>query len=233
MDTQQIMQKVAEVAPRQYHYVIGSAQEIGQGPFRDEVLEELDTIVKTASGPGLMGRLGNAAAGVGATMATGIALSLAGDLFDATKRGLTKTRNYRKMMEANPDLDELPATEVQKVFNVLHRFNPDFASEPTVAGHFVRNHAKIEGTGMGDQRLLGDLVKSRNELNNTRSLRTINQPWKSPGGGDEKMNKRLSDLEAANEMADGLLGKRTARGAPQGQKFYPSSGGGQRTTPSR
>jgi hypothetical protein len=226
---------VAEVAPKRYAFVVGAAPEIAEGPFCEDVVEELDTIVKTAAGVGFMGRMGNAAAGVGATMATGIAISLAGDLFDATKRGLTKTRNYRKMMEANPDLDELPATEVQKVFNVLHRFNPDFASEPTVAGHFVRTHAKLEGAMMGDPRLIGDLVKSRSELNKSHDLKTINQPWKTQGGGagGDGMDKRLSDLEAANDLSDGLLGKRTARGAPQGQRFYPGSGGGQRTTPGR
>lgn len=201
MHTQELMQKAAEVAPREYDFIVKTAGEINAGPFRNEILEKLDVIVKKAHNT-LMGRFGGAMAGIGATVATGIAYSLAGDLFEATKRGLTKTRNYKAMINANPDLKEMPAHEVQRAFSVLHRLNPEFASEPTVAGHFVRKQTHFAGDAYGDTKLLSDLVGSRKNIADTKKLPVPGKlPWETPDRGGAFSKKMEQDMALAADEA--------------------------------
>ena len=182
MNSSSLMQKVAEVAPDKYNFLLKTSSEVRESPFRDEILEQLSFIMKKANSgltppPGMGSRLGNAAAGIGAAVATGIAFSLAGDMFDAAKRGITKSRNYRSMLKENPDLKELPAEHVQKAFSALHRFNPEFAGDPTVAGSFVRRQAQL---GEFDAQQLTNLVGARKNLTDIKKLPIPGKmPWES------------------------------------------------------
>lgn len=192
-----IMQKIAEVAPRHYSFLLKTAAEVKASPFRDEILGEMDVLIKRAldwnSIKGGLG-VGARAAGkgalalggaVGAAAAGGIALALAGDLYDAAKRGITKGRDYKAMMQANPQLKTLPAQSVQKAFSVLHRFNPDFASDPTVAGAWVKARATLNvDEQYGDITTLKSLVDSRKSLADTRKLSPfkIEKEKKGPPG---------------------------------------------------
>lgn len=169
-----LVEKAAELAPEKIEFVVKTAEVIKSGPFAVETAESLENIIKEAS---FMNNFGNAAAGVGGVVASGIAYSLANDLYDATRRGLTKTRNYKAMMQENPDLAELPAHDVQKAFNALHRFNPEFSGDPTVAGAFVRREASL---GEFDTKMLTDMVSARQSLTNLKKLPMPNQvPWQS------------------------------------------------------
>jgi hypothetical protein len=182
MDTQILMQKVAEVAPDKFDFIVKTADEVRESPFRDEIVEQLDTIVKRAAAmapQSMLSRFGGAAAGVGAMAATGIAYSLAGDMYDAVKRGVSKSRNYRSMMKENPDLKDLPAVNVQKAFATLHRFNPEFAGDPTVAGSFVRRQAQFPEF---DTNQLANLVGARKNLSDLKKLPVPGKlPWETSG----------------------------------------------------
>lgn len=176
---EELMNKVAEVAPAKFAFFIKTAEEVKESPFREEIVGALGTIMeKAAFSMNEMGKsFGNVAGGIGATVATGIAYSLAGDMFDALKRGITKSRNYKAMLNANPDLKELPAQDVQKAFSALHRFNPDFASEPTVAGSFVRRSATLQEF---DPKMLTELVGARKNLSDLKKLPMPGKlPWES------------------------------------------------------
>lgn len=242
MDKNELMQKIAAAAPERFDVIAKFASELETGPFEEEVDEEIDALVKKAFNFGAMGQAaGNAAAGVGAAVATGILYSLAGDMTDAIKRGITKTRNYKSMLGANPDLKQMPAQDVQKAFAVLHRFNPDFASEPTVAGNFVRQQVNMthDGNMSVDTKQLTELVNSRKNLADTRKLPVPGQvPWQAKGQKDQSkkidaLGKDVSDLKASNDLGDALMGH-TVRGAPQkGPSFHPAPGGGQRTAPAK
>lgn len=161
-----LMEKVAEVAPEEYAFFVKAAAELKTSPFVDEVRDELEGIMEKAaiamrapvsglarmggalgsmagkalsSGPAkFLGGLGMAA---GTAAAGGIALALATDMYGAAKRGLTKSRNYQAMLEANPDLRDLSSERVRQTFSTLHRLNPTFAGDPTVAGALVRREA--------------------------------------------------------------------------------------------
>lgn len=149
-----LMEKVAEVAPKEYAFFKSAAAEIGKGPFHKEVKEEMSGIMKQAEGAlaNFMNRYGRTAGeylgGVGLAAGTaalgGIAMSLAGDIYGAAKRGLTKSRYYSSMLEQNPDLREAPAERVQRAFSTLHRLNPEFSGDPTVAGAYVRSQAQLD-----------------------------------------------------------------------------------------
>lgn len=69
---------------------------------------------------------GSLAAGLGATMAT--------DLYDAAKRGLTKGRNFKRVMDANPELKQFDNKVLRSSFDTLHRYTPEFTADPILGG---------------------------------------------------------------------------------------------------
>lgn len=209
MDPSYVMQKVAEVAPKIYNFIVKTAEEVKQSPFKDEITKELNGLMKKAMQmpPDLGHRLGNAALGIGAAAGASIAYSLAGDMYEALKRGITKGRDYRQMMRANPDLSEMPASDVQKAFSTLHRFNPEFASDPTVAGAFVRKNALYQEF---DTRQLSDLVTSRKNLADIKKLSPVPKiPW------DDRETKNLQKEKLRQETDPDF--QREMRRPDQGQ----------------
>lgn len=179
------MRKIAEVAPDKHAFFLKTAAEVRESPFRDEIVEELDGIMKKAN-QGMPGMpWGNMAKGVGAAVGSSIAISLAGDMYDSLKRGITKGRNYKAMMKANPDLGEHDAKQVQKVFSTLHRFNPEFSSDPNVAGAFVKKQVGLESF---DPQMLTQLVGARKNLSDVRRL--PNPLRMDQWGGDSGSKKK-------------------------------------------
>jgi len=82
-------------------------------------------------------------------LAVGMGVSLAGkaagDVYGAIKSSITKARDYKGMLDANPDLGgKRDAKQVQKAFNTLHKFNPGYASDSSVAGQWVRDSMEME-----------------------------------------------------------------------------------------
>lgn len=163
-----LMQTVADVDSETYDYLLKTASDVSNSPFKDEIVAELDDIIKTAEGAfgAHAGHFGKQlAVGVG----SGIALSMAGDLYSAVKRGITKSHNYRNMMRDNEDLNELPTKDVKRIFGVLHQFNPEYSSNSTVAGSFVRQQASL-GTFQFDANSMNSLVGSHKGIVDARSL---------------------------------------------------------------
>jgi len=206
MNPNKLMEKVAEVAPEKYAFFVKAASEIKNGPFADEVKEELDGIMKKAQGAlgafgARAGQFGMGAAkflgGVGAAAGTaalgGIAMALAGDAYGAAKRGLTKSRNYQAMLEMNPDLREAPADRVQRAFSTLHRLNPEFSGDPTVAGAYVRSQSQYEHMQWdpGQMKTLVDAHKSLQDVD-----KLPNVPNFSPQENALKRKKLEQDTDA-------------------------------------
>lgn len=181
-----LIQKLAAASPHFNSFLTAHAQEIVDSPFSGEIYEDLQAIEKRAGElekkagifgsstppPPTMGqRMGHAAGQLGGGLAMGVAggilTAIAGDAYDAIKRGLTKGRNFKAMIEENPDLKQLPSKDVQRAFSVLHQFNPEFASNPTVAGSFVRRQAQFAEF---DPNQLNTLVGARNNLVNAKKL---------------------------------------------------------------
>jgi len=191
MLTATLMEKMAEVAPEAHDFILGTADEVRESPFRDEITLELDGIVKKA---GFGSTLGKGALAATGAIAAGVAYSLAGDMYDSLRRGITKTHHYKKMLAENPDLRERPAKDVQKVFSTLHRFNPEFSADPMVSGSFVRNNLALAGSDQGtvDMHTLINLVSARKNLSDIRKLPI---PGKVPWPTDLEDQKTLSEIE--------------------------------------
>jgi hypothetical protein len=166
--TGQLFEKIAQVRPDVFEYIQETQDEVRKSPFRDEIVGRIDGILKTA---GFGEMAGKAALGAGLAVGAGIAHSLAGDIYDSLKRGITKGRNYQAMMSANRDLGEHPAEKVHQVFGTLHTFNPEFAGDPHVAGSFVRQQLTLAGEhGQVDLHSLTNLVAARKNITDTRKL---------------------------------------------------------------
>jgi len=185
----QLTDMIPEVAPEYHNLLVKTAAAIQESPYKDEILQEMDSIVKKAEalvpvtktasiGAGLKGwgDAGNVAKGTAAAFgvmtAGGIALALAGDLYESAKRGLTRGRDFKNMLEANPDLKaSSKAAKVKANFSTLHRFNPEFAKDPNVAGSYVRNSIDMPG---GELASLKDLVKARSDSAKSKQLPSFN-----------------------------------------------------------
>lgn len=79
------------------------------------------------------------AKGVGATIVAGLGLAVATDLYNASRRGLTSGRNWKRMMQSNPTLKDHPPAEVRRAFKMVQQHAPDVASDPMAAGALVYN----------------------------------------------------------------------------------------------
>ena len=71
-------------------------------------------------------------------MAGAIGLSIASDLYGAARRGFTKSRNLKKIMEYDPSLKELDKKRLQSSFSTLHRFSPELTSDPLLGASILR-----------------------------------------------------------------------------------------------
>lgn len=202
MDT---IEKLAEIAPRHYAFLVKTAEEIKDSPFKDDILSELDVLVKKAFNLPKMPNMswaapaakavGMSALGVAGAAGAGIAYALAGDMYDAAKRGLTKTRNYKNMLEANPDLKQLPAKNVQKAFSVLHRLNPEFSGDPTISGAWVKRQSTFGEDAFGDAAGLKSLIDSRKSLTDLRRLPAVPQTSKGRGLSQKDLEKQVGILQ--------------------------------------
>lgn len=214
-----LMEKVAEVAPDHFEFLVSTAQEIRNSPFRHEIASEMDDIIKIAEAAqeklaidfgGVARGMGSAAKSmmghpaplfIASTVAGGVALSLAGDLYDAARRGLTKSRHWSAMLEANPDLADRAKEDpnVQVMFNTLHRFNPEFSGDPHVAASFVK--AQLEYPD--DVGIPQNLVKAHNEIRSSSGIRPIpGMPLKTPADlQEQQFRMQGQQAQTANSQA--------------------------------
>lgn len=76
-------------------------------------------------------------------------------------RAITKQHDFNSMMQANPDLEEYRAqnpTQFNQHYTSLRRMNPEFASEPTVAGTYMRQMSMNPGSA---GKVIVDSLKGR------------------------------------------------------------------------
>lgn len=106
---------------------------------------------------------GRALAGAGATAAVGATVAGAGfaarKLYDAA----TKGRDFRKMIEFNPDLAEEHEKDPKtfnQLFSSLRTVNPSFSQDPIIAGSYMR---RMVGSPMAGG-VLTDAVGMRDKV---------------------------------------------------------------------
>jgi hypothetical protein len=84
------------------------------------------------------------AIGIAGTVAGGLLSAIATDLYDAAKRGLTKGRNFKRIMEANPNLKrEVDKKTLLMAYDTLHRYAPEFTADPLLGGALLKNISEL------------------------------------------------------------------------------------------
>jgi hypothetical protein len=139
--------------------------------FAREVVEDISDIssyaaekfTKTAEGYGAATRFG---AALGGALVTGLIGSVMPDIYDAAKRGVSKSRNFKDILALNPELKEYDKARLQRSYDALHRFAPDFTSDPIVGGSLLKAVADNPGN---EPVVLKDLINSRKNLRDAKN----------------------------------------------------------------
>lgn len=167
-----------------------------------------------------LGRTAATAATVGATfgginaVARGIE-SLIGNFGEAKR----KAKAYEEMVAANPSLREHDSSKVQAAFNTLHKFNPDYASDPLVASEFVGQVVETERVPLQS---INELVKARANMSRGGGMDLFNpigpgvvpqslmgRPAQPSSGGpqpyvsDQATPRMRSAMKAGNPVGQG------------------------------
>jgi hypothetical protein len=104
---------------------------------------------------------------LGSTAAAGIMSAVSTDLYDAARRGLSKSRNFKRIMEANPSLKrEVNPKQLTMAFNAIHRFAPDFTSDPLVGGALLRTVAELPDSSY---KTIQDAISTQAKINDAKS----------------------------------------------------------------
>lgn len=99
---------------------------------------------RAAIGPALSrmaGRLGPAAEQAGVQAGVGLAIAGIGAGAIGAFRAITKRRDFKGMLEANPDLQEYHQAnpvEFNRHYDSFRTLNPRFSADPVVSGTYLR-----------------------------------------------------------------------------------------------
>lgn len=174
--------------------------------FLSDVYQEFDavsgmTLEKSASVPDsirnrALGMAKDTAKLVGMAGAAALGTSIAADLFDAAKRGLTKSRNFKRIMDYNPGLksEVSDPSRIKPAFNALHRYAPDFTADPMLGASLLRSLANQPAGN--EHMLITSLLSSRKALSEIK-----NSQFKLDLKGREKKDtfEQRKELEGAKK----------------------------------
>lgn len=139
-----------------------------------DIAKAIGGVAKAA--PGVIGRgamaggsafarnAGKGAVIVGGMIGAGLAAAVATDLYDAAKRGATKSVNLKRIMEANPDLKKSVDKErLRQSFDAVHRYAPEMTADPLVGGAILKSVAELPGNEFTSIKAIIDARKSLQE----------------------------------------------------------------------
>jgi hypothetical protein len=131
--------------------------------FAKELADDISTItnVTMEKSAGLSDMAGKAAIGLASGIGVGIAGAVAGDMYDAAKRGLTKGTNLRRILVNNPELQRGDKKALINSFNTLHRYAPEFTADPMLGGQVLSRMIELPNDQLN---LVKDLLSSRKVL---------------------------------------------------------------------
>ena len=137
--------------------------------FAEDLKKDIDTITdvtntKLAEGYKVMKSI---AIGAGSMLGAGLAAAIATDLYDAAKRGLSKSSNYKRIMAANPGL--LKGSDHKSLkdsFDTLHRYAPEFTADPMLGGQILKTMVEIPENQLT---LIKDLLNARNTMRSAKA----------------------------------------------------------------
>ena len=165
--------------------------------FAEDLTAELSTITEYTSEKVSATDLGGPKAwalGVAGMVGAGLAGAVATDLYDAAKRGLTKGMNFKRIMEANPDIKRnFDQKDIKKSYDTFHRYAPDFTSDPNLGGQILKAMVEIPEN---QHQLVKDLLNSRKNLRDIKKgqYSSMNAPYIPASVLDDMDDKRVERM---------------------------------------
>jgi hypothetical protein len=147
---------------------------------------------------------GNAAlAGAGAAAFAGLT-GAAGKLYMAA----TKSRDFKNMLEANPDLHEHLEQDpagFNRLFTSLRTFAPDFTQDPLVAGTYMRNgfYNTADQRGSTAVRAMADLKPRRMGPVSEEAIKGFTGGMKLPPAEGKRQQLMKQTKSTFNHPGDG------------------------------
>ena len=137
------------------------------------------------------------AGAVAAAVSIGVGTAVAGDLYDAAKRGLTKGSNLRNILIQHPNLRLGDKKVLLDSFTTLHRYAPEFTADPVLGGQLL--HRMIE-LPHDQHNLIKDLLASRKVL--TDAKKNQFSLGKVDFADKEDRNKKLTFVQKRTEALE-------------------------------
>lgn len=188
-----------------------------------DTIDEMQTIVsyaseKVAAASDVVKEFGkDVGRAFAGSAATALLASLSTDLYDAARRGLTKGRNFSRVMAANPDLKEFPdQAKLRANFSALHRYLPEFTADPLVGGAMLKN--LVESDQQAAPRIIQDMLSGKKSLLESRktqfqptAFKTDNKDQDKALNNAMKLEKFKHDLKESEERGKDLRGRTPAK----------------------
>jgi hypothetical protein len=175
----ELMQKTAEILSVIEHHNPENAK---------LVVEEINAIAEYTSEKLAFGPLAMWGAAAAGSAASGVLNSMAGDLYDAAKRGLTRERNLKAIMQANPELKAFDKTRLQACYSAIHRYSPELTADPLIGGSLLKNMAEVPGN---ESQVIKDLLTSRKNLLDSKDKQyRPGNPIELPSNLEERRDRR-------------------------------------------
>jgi hypothetical protein len=115
-----------------------------------------------ASGPSGMSGY---AKGVAGLLGSALAGAVATDLYDAAKRGLTKGKNFNRIMDMNPDLKRYDKGDLKKSYDTLHMYAPEFTADPNMGGQVLHRLVELP---QDQHNMIKELINARKNLRDVK-----------------------------------------------------------------
>lgn len=157
--------------------------------FVPEVLSDFQKVASVANTKvkvaGAVDTAKAVAIGAGGALAASLGAAIASDLYDAAKRGLTKGVNFKRIMDANPNLkhDVEDPKRLKPAFDALHRYAPDFTSDPMVGGALLKSLANMPAGN--EHNIITNLISARKNLVETKNKQFSTKLDGVMGGGKQ------------------------------------------------
>lgn len=124
------------------------------------------------------------AAALGAASLVGSAL--VNDMYTSARLALSRNRNYKNMLEADPELKQHPAEKVKALFNTLHeKGGPEMSGDPLIASAFVKQQLELPPQFLLEQ--VHKLVGTGAALSKSRQMGSFDMGRIMGAGGGKQM----------------------------------------------
>lgn len=132
--------------------------------FIKRALYGKNMVTVTNPNAGLLGSMLGRIGLLGGLGALGLAASQAAAPVQSAAQSVSGAMGFQQMMQQSPRLQELEAGKVKQMYDVLHQFAPDVASNPVAAAGIVENLAQYDTV---DHRTVADLISMQKGFSET------------------------------------------------------------------